>query len=87
MLCFRKLLGSFNFTTAVFLPALISSVVAILIEKKGRRSTLALYMTNLVSYLLAWKNVNSSIHVSHVEGSLPVNSSVTQYFNEGNLHI
>ncbi|XP_067051516.1 transmembrane protein 135-like [Acropora muricata] len=43
----RKLLGSFNFTTVVFLPGLISSVVAILIEKKGRRSTLALYMTNL----------------------------------------
>ena len=86
MLCFRKLLGSFNFTTVVFLPGLISSVVAILIEKKGRRSTLALYMTNLVSYLLAWKNVNSSIQVSHVEGSQ--DASVTQlYLNEGNPRI
>lgn len=43
----RKLLGSFTYPSMVFLPALLASCVAILIEKKGRRSTLSLYMTNL----------------------------------------
>lgn len=32
----------------MFLPGLIASFAAIITEKKGRRGTLALYMTNLV---------------------------------------
>ena len=47
----RKLLGSFNYLSVGFVPALIASYVAILIEKKGRRGTLSLYMTNLVKLL------------------------------------
>lgn len=33
----------------MFFPGLIASFTAIITEKKGRRGTLALYMTNLVS--------------------------------------
>ena len=40
----------------IFVPGLIASLMAILIEKKGRRSTLALYMTNLVSAFLHKNN-------------------------------
>ncbi|XP_068698772.1 transmembrane protein 135-like isoform X2 [Montipora foliosa] len=43
----RRFVGSFNYFSVVYLPALIASCLAILIEKKSRRSTLALYMTNL----------------------------------------
>ncbi|CAH3016983.1 unnamed protein product [Porites evermanni] len=45
----RKLFGSFNYLSMIFVPGLIASLMAILIEKKGRRSTLALYMTNLAT--------------------------------------
>lgn len=50
-LCFfdRKLLGCFSYISIVFFPGLIASFTAIITEKKGRRGTLALYMTNLVS--------------------------------------
>jgi len=43
----RKLQGSFSYYSMVYVPALIASFLAILIEKKGRRGTLSLYMTNL----------------------------------------
>ena len=49
MLFYRKLLGCFSYISVVFFPGLIASFAAIITEKKGRRSTLALYMTNLVS--------------------------------------
>ncbi|KAL9969422.1 hypothetical protein ACROYT_G021639 [Oculina patagonica] len=44
---FRKLLGYFSHISVVFYPGLVASLAAILVEKKGRRGTLALYMTNL----------------------------------------
>ncbi|XP_020623319.1 transmembrane protein 135-like [Orbicella faveolata] len=43
----RKLLGCFTYISVVFFPGLIASFTAIITEKKGRRGTLALYMTNL----------------------------------------
>jgi hypothetical protein len=47
--CFRKLLGHFNVLSVSFLPALLASYVAILLERPSRRSLLALYVTNVVS--------------------------------------
>lgn len=44
---FRKLLGYFSYFSVVFYPGFVASLAAIVIEKKGRRGTLALYMTNL----------------------------------------
>lgn len=43
----RRLLGSFSYLSTVFLPGFLASLNAILVEKKSRRGTLALYMTNL----------------------------------------
>lgn len=47
---FRKLLGHFNMLSVSFLPAFLASYVAILLERPSRRSLLALYVTNVVSY-------------------------------------
>lgn len=47
----RKLIGSFSYLSTVFLPGFLASLTAILVEKKSRRGTLALYMTNLVTVL------------------------------------
>lgn len=47
---FRKLLGHFNVLSVSFLPAFLASYVAILLERPSRRSLLALYVTNVVSY-------------------------------------
>ncbi|XP_022795232.1 transmembrane protein 135-like isoform X2 [Stylophora pistillata] len=44
----RRLLGSFSYLSTVFLPGFLASLNAILVEKKSRRGTLALYMTNLI---------------------------------------
>lgn len=46
----RKLLGHFNVLSVSFLPAFLASYVAILLERPSRRSLLALYVTNVVSY-------------------------------------
>ena len=47
----------------VYVPALIASFLAILIEKKGRRGTLSLYMTNLVSN----QHIMSLCHVNFLQ--------------------
>lgn len=45
----RNLVGNFNILTAAFLPCLISSLGAILVERPSRRSLLSLYVTNVAS--------------------------------------
>uniref|UniRef100_A0A8D8YHK3 Transmembrane protein 135 n=1 Tax=Cacopsylla melanoneura TaxID=428564 RepID=A0A8D8YHK3_9HEMI len=45
----RRLCGSFNVATVAFVPCLISSLGAILVERPSRRSLLSLYVTNIAS--------------------------------------
>ena len=46
---FRRLLGRFYYPTVIFVPAIICSVIAIFVERKERRGSLAVYMLTLVS--------------------------------------
>lgn len=45
---FRKLLGNFYFYSVGLMPGILSSLCAILIERKNRRGALAVYMFNQV---------------------------------------
>ncbi|KRT82507.1 hypothetical protein AMK59_4448, partial [Oryctes borbonicus] len=45
----RKVLGNFNVLTASFMPAFLSSVFAILIERPSRRTLLCLYVSNVAT--------------------------------------
>nr|CAD7430405.1 unnamed protein product [Timema monikensis] len=57
LLC-RNILGNFNVLTVSFVPALLSSYVAILLERPSRRGLLSLYVTNVVSRPTATIHVN-----------------------------
>ncbi|KAI4470470.1 hypothetical protein MML48_1g03976 [Holotrichia oblita] len=46
---YRKTLGNFNILTASFMPAFLSSVFAILIERPSRRTLLSLYVSNVAT--------------------------------------
>lgn len=45
----RKYVGSFNFYTASYVPAFMSSVCALLIERPSRRGLLCLYVSNVAT--------------------------------------
>ncbi|GIX79069.1 hypothetical protein CEXT_770831 [Caerostris extrusa] len=45
----RKLMGGIFHFHSAYVPALVASFLAIFIERKNRRSALALYMTNLAT--------------------------------------
>nr|CAD7441978.1 unnamed protein product [Timema bartmani] len=51
-LMWRNILGNFNVLTVSFVPALLSSYVAILLERPSRRGLLSLYVTNVASETL-----------------------------------
>uniref|UniRef100_A0A2P2I6Q3 Transmembrane protein 135-like n=2 Tax=Hirondellea gigas TaxID=1518452 RepID=A0A2P2I6Q3_9CRUS len=46
---FRHLLGHISYPTVSFLPGILASLAAILIERPSRRSLLAIYVTNVAS--------------------------------------
>ncbi|GIY33415.1 transmembrane protein 135, partial [Caerostris darwini] len=46
---YRKLMGGIFHFHSAYVPALVASFLAIFIERKNRRSALALYMTNLAT--------------------------------------
>lgn len=48
----RKYAGGFNFYTFSFVPALLASLAAILIERPSRRAMLAIYTSNVASETL-----------------------------------
>lgn len=54
----RAILGNFNFWTASFIPAFISSFTAIWIERESRRSLLTMYMGNIGAEAL-WRMAES----------------------------
>ncbi|XP_058124453.1 transmembrane protein 135-like [Anopheles ziemanni] len=49
-LCFiRRVMGSFNFYTASYIPAFLAALVSILVERSSRRALLALYVSNVAT--------------------------------------
>lgn len=45
----RRLLGSYNFYTASYIPAYLAALVAILVERPSRRGLLCLYVSNVAT--------------------------------------
>lgn len=45
----RRLLGRYYYLTVIFVPAVLCSIPAILVERKERRGSLAMYLLTLVS--------------------------------------
>ncbi|KAJ3655471.1 hypothetical protein Zmor_014602 [Zophobas morio] len=62
----RKLLGNFNILSVSFLPAFLSSVFAILIERPSRRTLLCLYVSNVATETL-WNMALSRNMVRNVK--------------------
>lgn len=54
----RRLFGSYNFYTVAFVPAFLTSIFAILIERPSRRPLLAMYVAN-VGTESAWRIAES----------------------------
>lgn len=50
----RKLLGGFNILTVSYIPAFMSSLTAILVERPSRRSLLTMYVANVATETL-WR--------------------------------
>lgn len=49
LMCYRKVFGSYNILTVSALPAFLSSVFSILIERPSRRTLLCLYVSNVAT--------------------------------------
>ncbi|XP_022915769.1 transmembrane protein 135-like isoform X1 [Onthophagus taurus] len=66
----RRLLGNFNVVTASFMPAFLSSVFAILIERPSRRTLLSLYVSNVATEtiwnMLVYRNMVKPIPYGQV---------------------
>uniref|UniRef100_A0A182TR37 Transmembrane protein 135 N-terminal domain-containing protein n=1 Tax=Anopheles melas TaxID=34690 RepID=A0A182TR37_9DIPT len=50
MMCsLRRLLGSYNFYTASYVPAFFAALISIMVERSSRRALLALYVSNVAT--------------------------------------
>uniref|UniRef100_A0A182PUD2 Transmembrane protein 135 N-terminal domain-containing protein n=1 Tax=Anopheles epiroticus TaxID=199890 RepID=A0A182PUD2_9DIPT len=49
MCSIRRLMGSYNFYTASYVPALMAALVSIMVERSSRRALLALYVSNVAT--------------------------------------
>uniref|UniRef100_A0A182Q5D5 Transmembrane protein 135 N-terminal domain-containing protein n=1 Tax=Anopheles farauti TaxID=69004 RepID=A0A182Q5D5_9DIPT len=58
MCTLRRLMGSFNFYTASYVPAFMAALVSIMVERSSRRALLALYVSNVATETL-WNILQS----------------------------
>ncbi|XP_066597034.1 transmembrane protein 135-like isoform X2 [Prorops nasuta] len=79
----RRILGNFNVLTVSFIPSLLSSFSAILIERPSRRTLLSLYVSNIATETLfrmgVWRGYFSVIPKGEIY-IFAVSTAVLMYF-------
>uniref|UniRef100_A0A182NJB2 Transmembrane protein 135 N-terminal domain-containing protein n=1 Tax=Anopheles dirus TaxID=7168 RepID=A0A182NJB2_9DIPT len=58
MCTLRRVMGSFNFYTASYVPAFLAALISIMVERSSRRALLALYVSNVATETL-WNILQS----------------------------
>ncbi|CAH1108400.1 unnamed protein product [Psylliodes chrysocephalus] len=85
----RKVLGNFNILTVSAIPAFLSSVFAILIERPSRRTLLALYVSNVATETL-WNMARSRDMVGDIKyGNVAIFSismAILSFYFKSGLH-
>lgn len=87
--CFRRVLGNFNILTVSAMPAFLSSVFSIFIERPSRRVLLCLYVSNIATETV-WNMARSRNIVHNVKyGDIAIYSlsmAVLLTFFKGGYH-
>lgn len=85
----RKYVGSFNFYTASYVPAFMSSVCALLIERPSRRGLLSLYVSNVATETVFRMAAERGIVRPIQNGQVlifAISSSILLYLYQRGLH-
>lgn len=90
MCTIRNFLGGFNFFTASYIPAFLSSLTAILLERPSRRNLLCLYVANVATETLWKMGVSRGVVSSIKHGQVIIfglSSAVLLYYFKRGLHL
>lgn len=83
----RAIFGNFNFWTASYIPAFMSSFTAILVERESRRSLLTMYVANVATETLWRMAVSRKVVKSIPNGQVLIFGAATSvllyYFRSG----
>jgi N-terminal cysteine-rich region of Transmembrane protein 135 len=83
----RKVLGGFNIMTVSYIPAFMSSLTAILVERPSRRSLLTMYVANVATETLWRMGCSRGIVKSIPNGQVLIfglsTSALLYYFRSG----
>lgn len=90
MCTIRHFLGGFNFFTASYIPAFLSSLTAILLERPSRRNLLCLYVANVATETLWKMGVSRGAVTSIKHGQViifGVSAAILLYYFKSGLHL
>lgn len=90
MCTIRYFLGGFNFFTASYIPAFLSSLTAILLERPSRRNLLCLYVANVATETLWKMGVSRGVVSSIKHGQVTIfglSAAILLYYFKSGLHL
>lgn len=90
MCTIRHFLGGFNFFTASYIPAFLSSLTAILLERPSRRNLLCLYVANVATETLWKMGVSRGVVSSIKHGQVIIfglSAAILLYYFKSGLHL
>ena len=90
MCTIRHFLGGFNFFTVSYIPAFLSSLTAILLERPSRRNLLCLYVANVATETLWKMGVSRGVVSSIKHGQVIIfglSAAILLYYFKSGLHL